>query len=56
MHYSGPGDAWWGSDVAIIPYGKGKIIMSQLRLLENLTKDPVADKILANIIRYATDK
>jgi hypothetical protein len=56
MHYSGPGEAWWGSDVAIIPFGKGKIIMSQLRLMENLTKDPVADKILANIIRYATNK
>jgi hypothetical protein len=53
MQYSGPGEAWWGSDVVIIPYGNGKVIVSQLRLEDNLTRDPVADKILANILRYA---
>ncbi|NET35689.1 MAG: hypothetical protein F6K19_27300 [Cyanothece sp. SIO1E1] len=52
MHYSGPGEAWWGSDVAILPMGKGKVIASQLRLLPNLGTDPVADKIMANLLQY----
>lgn len=52
MHYSGPGASWWGSDVAILPYGEGRCIISQLRLLENLDREPVADKIMANLVRF----
>ncbi|MEM8889646.1 MAG: sugar-binding domain-containing protein [Bacteroidota bacterium] len=52
MHYSGPGEEWWGSDLAKIPYGKGSIIISQLRIVENLGKDPVADKLLFNLLNY----
>ena len=52
-HYIGPGDTWWGADVAIVPHGTGRCLISQLRLLENLGKDPVADKILFNLIRFA---
>ncbi|NRB49429.1 MAG: beta galactosidase jelly roll domain-containing protein [Saprospiraceae bacterium] len=52
MHYSGPGEAWWGSDVAILPMGTGKVVVSQLRLLPNLGTDPVADKIMANLLQY----
>ncbi len=51
-HYYGPGDVWWGSDVVIAPVGKGRCIASQLRLVENLGKDPVADKILYNLIEW----
>ncbi len=51
-HYIGPGDTWWGADLAIVPLGKGRCIASQLRLLENLGKDPVADKLLMNMIRF----
>ena len=51
-HYYGPGDTWWGADVAIVPLGKGRCIASQLRLLENLGKDPVADRLLLNMIRF----
>jgi hypothetical protein len=54
LHYSGPGESWWGSDVAIIPLGKGRCLVSQLRIVENLGKDPVADKLLFNIIRFLT--
>ena len=25
MHYSGPGASWWGSDIAVIPFGKGAL-------------------------------
>ncbi|MFY0651628.1 MAG: beta galactosidase jelly roll domain-containing protein [Cyclobacteriaceae bacterium] len=56
MHYSGPGESWWGSDLAIAPLGKGRVIISQFRLIENLGKDPVADKMLFNMIRFATKK
>ena len=51
-HYIGPGDTWWGADLAIVPLGKGRCIASQLRLLENLGKDPVADRLLLNMIRF----
>jgi len=55
MQYSGPGDAWWGSDLAVIPYGKGRCIVSQLRLTNNLGNDPVADKILFNLIKWTNE-
>ena len=48
----GPGDTWWGADMAIVPLGKGRCIASQLRLVENLGKDPVADRLLMNMIRF----
>jgi beta-galactosidase len=52
MQYSGPGDAWWGSDMVIVSLGKGRCIVSQLRLTNNLGSDPVADKILFNLIKW----
>jgi len=51
-NYLGPSNAWWGSDLAIIPYGKGKIILSMLQIIENLGKDPVADKIFYNMVDF----
>jgi len=55
MHYSGPGSSWWGSDLGIIPYGKGYFILSQLRILNHLESDPVADKILVNLVKFSTE-
>ena len=55
-HYYGPGDTWWGADMAIVPLGKGRCTVSQLRLVENLGSDPVADKILYNLIECASDR
>jgi hypothetical protein len=52
-HYYGPGDTWYGSDMAIVPVGKGRCILSQLRLIDFLGQDPVADKILYNLIEFA---
>lgn len=51
-HYYGPGDVWWGSDLAVVPVGSGRCILSQLRLMENLGQDPVAEKILFNLIDW----
>ena len=53
-HYYGPGDTWWGSDLAIVRLGHGRCIVSQLRLVDNLGSDPVADKILNNLIQWTT--
>ncbi len=52
-HYYGPGDVWHGADLAVVPCGQGRVIVSQLRLIEHLGSDPVADRILLNTIRYA---
>ena len=54
LHYSGPGESWWGADLAIVPKGQGRIVVSQLRIMENLGKDPVADKILYNLNDWTT--
>ena len=55
-HYYGPGDVWWGADLAIIPLGSGRCIASQFRLTENIGKDPVADRILYNLIEFASSR
>jgi len=53
-HYNGTGDAWWGADLAVVPLGRGRLILSMLHLLENLGHDPVADKILFNLINWCS--
>ena len=52
-HYYGPGDVWHGADMAEVSCGQGRVIVSHLRLIEHLGRDPVADRILLNTIRYA---
>jgi beta-galactosidase len=53
-HYNGPGEVWWAADVLEAPIGKGKMLLSTLKIIENLGKDPVADKILLNMINFAS--
>jgi hypothetical protein len=55
LHYSGPGESWWGADLAIVPHGQGQIVVSQLRVVEHLGKDPVADKLLQNLIEFVAN-
>ena len=43
-------EAWWGLDMAVIPYGDGDIVVSTLQLVEHLGKDPVADLVFANMV------
>jgi hypothetical protein len=52
--YRGPTEWWHGTDMAVVPYGEGKMILSTLRIVENLGKDPVADKRLFNLIKWAS--
>ena len=41
--------------MADVAHGKGRMLLSTLRLLENLEKDPVAEKILYNLVRWALE-
>ncbi|MFL2609292.1 MAG: glycoside hydrolase family 2 protein [Flavobacteriaceae bacterium] len=51
-NYIGSGDVWSGSDLSVVKHGKGKIILSTLKLIENLGYDPVAEIVLMNMINY----
>ena len=55
LHYSGPGASWWGADVADLRFGKGRCLISQMHVLQNLGDDPVADKLLNNMIEYISN-
>lgn len=55
-HYNGVGDVWWAADVLETHFGKGNMLLSTLRIIEFLDKDPVAEKILYNIINYVNEK
>jgi hypothetical protein len=52
--YRGPTEWWHGTDVAVVRHGDGRMILSMLKIVENLGTDPVADRILMNLIRFAT--
>ena len=52
-HYNGPGEIWWAANVLEVQKGKGKMLLSTLNIIENLGKDPVAEKILFNMIEFA---
>ena len=38
-----------GRYLAIVPHGQGRILVSQLGIVENLGEDPVADRLLCNL-------
>ncbi|VGO11991.1 Beta-galactosidase [Pontiella desulfatans] len=50
--YIGPEPAFYGMDMGIVKHGDGRYVLSTLRLIENLGSDPVADKILFNLINW----
>ena len=52
--YRGPREVSWGTDVGEATLGKGRVLLSTLRLLGNLEKDPVAERLLYNMVRWAT--
>ncbi|NQU54554.1 MAG: beta galactosidase jelly roll domain-containing protein [Bacteroidetes bacterium] len=53
-HYNGPGETWWAADVLEAEIGNGKMLLSTLDILSHLGKDPVAEKILYNMINFAS--
>ncbi|MCK4959179.1 MAG: hypothetical protein KAT00_07255, partial [Planctomycetes bacterium] len=53
QNHIGPSEAWYGMDMGIVSHGKGRYVLSALRIVDNLGTDPVADKILFNLIEWA---
>ncbi len=53
-HYQGTGDVWSGSDLSEVKHGKGSLLLSTMRIVPNLGNDPVADKLLMNLLNYIT--
>lgn len=49
----GEGGYYSGVDLAIHPFGRGKLILNTLLVEENLGRDPAADRLLLNLIRTA---
>jgi len=54
-HYIGTGDVWSGSDLSEVKHGKGSLLLSTMRIVPNLGDDPVADKLLLNLLSYITN-
>jgi beta-galactosidase len=50
--YKGPEPAFYGMDMGVVPHGEGRYVLNTLRLVENLGNDPVADKILFNLVAW----
>jgi hypothetical protein len=42
-----------GLMLSVHTFGRGRFILNTLRIFENLGKDPAADRLLLNLIRYA---
>ncbi|MGB0372193.1 MAG: glycoside hydrolase family 2 protein [Opitutales bacterium] len=55
-NYLGPDPVWWGSDLGFVQRGKGRFLISALRLVDNLGQDPVADRVLFNMIKYLNEE
>jgi hypothetical protein len=51
-NYIGSGEVWSGSDLSIVNHGDGKMVLSTLKLLENLNFDPVSEIMLLNMINF----
>lgn len=47
---------WAGSNLLIYNFGSGKVIVSTLRILPNLGKNPAADRILLNMVAFASKR
>ena len=47
--------AWHGIDLAVVPHGQGKMILSMLQIVDHLGTDPVTDKLLQNLLAYASE-
>ena len=51
--YLGGEDLWHGTDIAIKAHGKGNVILSTLILRRKVARDPVAQLLLCNLLRYS---
>jgi hypothetical protein len=51
--YIGPTEVWHGTDLTVVPHGRGRLVLSTLNLIEHLGADPVADQLLLNLCRWS---
>ena len=51
-HYMTDASAWWGNDILVRRLGAGRLVFTHLRILEHLGADPVADRLLVNMVRH----
>ena len=54
LQYRGPGESWWGTDLGVVHVGKGRCVVSMLHIVQNLGRDPVADRLFYNLVSYAS--
>lgn len=52
QNFLGVEEATHGADLAELPHGKGRYVITTYRIVENLRHDPVADRLLANLVRW----
>lgn len=52
-HHRHPGGYAWGLLMGGYRVGAGRLILSTLPLLKNLSAHPAADRLMANLIRHA---
>lgn len=52
QNYTGVTPALHGADLAPMAWGKGRYILCTHRIVENLGLDPVADRLLSNLLRW----
>jgi len=48
-----PDEYIWNGLVDEVPVGRGKVLLVQLKLLDHVDKDPVARRLLRNLLEYA---
>jgi hypothetical protein len=46
----------WRSGMATLRHGTGEIVLSPLRIFRNLEHDPLAGRLLANLVRHAAQR
>jgi len=51
--YLGGEDLWHGTDIAVKAHGEGSVILSTLILRRKVARDPVAQLLLSNLLRYS---
>jgi hypothetical protein len=47
---------WSGSNLLVYNVGRGKVIVCTLRILDNLEKNPAADRVLLNMLSFAASE
>ena len=54
-HYLGPKGNFRGTDLGVIPHGRGRFVLSTLRIVEGLQKNAMAQALLLNLLNYLKD-